>query len=71
LWTDFKADKVFRGHTDCVRALTIKNSEQFFSASNDASIRLWSIPQAETIQIFYGHSNFIYRYSLSVRNIPD
>lgn len=61
LWVDYQPRTIFKGHTDCVRALAVISREQFLSASNDAAIRLWSIPHGETLQTFYGHSNFIYR----------
>jgi WD40 repeat protein len=35
------------------------------SGSNDASIRLWNINNGETINTFFGHTNFIYRYICS------
>lgn len=61
LWVNYQSKTVFKGHTDCVRALAVVDRERFLSASNDASIRLWSTLTGETLNIYYGHSNFIYR----------
>lgn len=61
LWVNYQCSKVFKGHTDCVRALAVVDRDRFLSGSNDAAIRLWSISRGETLNTFYGHTNFIYR----------
>jgi len=61
LWVNNTTKTIFRGHTDCVRALAVVNQNQFLSGSNDATIRLWNVDLGETINTFYGHSNYIYR----------
>jgi phospholipase A-2-activating protein len=64
LWVDYQPVLHFLGHTDCVRALAVIDSDRFLSGSNDASIRMWSISKGETLETFYGHSNFIYSICL-------
>ena len=61
LWNGSQTVRVFTGHTDCVRALAVVDGSKFLSGSNDATIRLWSVADGECLNIFYGHSNFIYR----------
>lgn len=39
------------------------NNLEFFSCSNDASIRRWMVT-GECVQVYYSHTNYI--YSLSV-----
>lgn len=47
------------GHEDCVRGLAVINDVEFFSCSNDASIRRWMVT-GECVQVYYGHTNYIY-----------
>lgn len=35
------------------------SSSEFFSCSNDTSIRRWQVT-GECVQIYYSHTNFIY-----------
>lgn len=51
------------GHEDCVRGLAVLNNQEFFSCSNDASIRRWMVT-GECVQVYYSHTNYI--YSLAV-----
>lgn len=51
------------GHEDCVRDLAVISNTEFFSCSNDTSIRRWLVT-GECIQVYYSHTNFI--YSLAV-----
>ncbi|KAJ1354251.1 hypothetical protein KIN20_011126 [Parelaphostrongylus tenuis] len=43
LWRDDNVIRTFTGHNDVVRALLVISAEQFLSAGNDASIRMWHI----------------------------
>ena len=52
------------GHTDCVRGLALLTANEFLSCSNDATIRRWSLSSSSSLQVYYGHSNYI--YSLAV-----
>ncbi|GAA6016549.1 hypothetical protein JCM10207_002836 [Rhodosporidiobolus poonsookiae] len=74
----FKGDKLvrtFSGHTQAVRALAKLDSgagggeagELFASASNDGTIRLWSLSTGACVKVLSGHDSFV--YSLSA--IPD
>lgn len=47
------------GHEDCVRGLAVISSSEFFSCSNDASIRRWQVT-GECVQVYYSHTNYIY-----------
>lgn len=51
------------GHEDCVRGLAVISSAEFFSCSNDTSIRRWLVT-GECVQVYYSHTNYI--YSLAV-----
>lgn len=51
------------GHEDCVRGLAVISDTEFFSCSNDTSIRRWMVT-GECVQVFYSHTNYI--YSLAV-----
>ncbi|KAA0193274.1 hypothetical protein HAZT_HAZT008381 [Hyalella azteca] len=64
LWHQNKVAGKFSGHTDCVRDLAVINASSFLSCSNDASIRRWNIETSQCIDIFYGHTNFVYSLSL-------
>ncbi|KAI2662386.1 Phospholipase A-2-activating protein [Labeo rohita] len=63
LWKAGRCEKTYTGHEDCVRGLAVINEVEFFSCSNDASIRRWMVT-GECVQIYYGHTNYI--YSLAV-----
>jgi len=41
LWQGDTPLQLFKGHTDCVRALAVVDEQRFLSAANDATIRLW------------------------------
>lgn len=47
------------GHEDCVRGLAVISRTEFFSCSNDSSIRRWLVT-GECLQVYYGHTNYIY-----------
>lgn len=51
------------GHEDCVRGLAVISNTEFFSCSNDTSIRRWLVT-GECVQVYYSHTNYI--YSLAV-----
>uniref|UniRef100_A0AAZ3Q6W2 Phospholipase A-2-activating protein n=1 Tax=Oncorhynchus tshawytscha TaxID=74940 RepID=A0AAZ3Q6W2_ONCTS len=51
------------GHEDCVRGLAVVSDLEFFSCSNDTSIRRWLVT-GECVQVYYSHTNYI--YSLAV-----
>ena len=51
------------GHEDCVRGLAVISDTEFFSCSNDTSIRRWLVT-GECVQVYYSHTNYI--YSLAV-----
>ena len=59
MWKGDSPFQTFKGHTDCVRALAVCDSNHFLSAANDATIKLW-ITSGECISTFYGHTNYIY-----------
>uniref|UniRef100_A0A671YXC3 Phospholipase A2-activating protein n=1 Tax=Sparus aurata TaxID=8175 RepID=A0A671YXC3_SPAAU len=48
------------GHEDCVRGLAVISNAEFFSCSNDASIRRWLVDTGECAQVYYSHTNYIY-----------
>ncbi|GLV44358.1 Phospholipase A2 activator protein [Carabus blaptoides fortunei] len=54
--------KVLKGHTDCVRDLTMLNENFFISVANDASIKQWTL-DGECLETYYGHGNYIYSVS--------
>lgn len=59
MWKGESPFQIFKGHTDCVRALAVIDSKRFLSAANDATVRLW-ITSGECVSVFYGHTNYIY-----------
>ena len=59
MWQGNSQLQIFKGHTDCVRALAICDANRFLSAANDATIRLWLI-SGECLATYYGHTNYIY-----------
>ena len=46
-----------------MRGLAVVSDMEFFSCSNDASIRRWLVT-GECVQVYYSHTNYI--YSLAV-----
>ncbi|KAJ2890035.1 WD repeat protein Lub1, partial [Coemansia aciculifera] len=47
-WVDGQLQATYKGHTDCVRALALlPNGSGFVSASNDGSVRVWSMTSLE------------------------
>uniref|UniRef100_A0A674EKT0 Phospholipase A2-activating protein n=1 Tax=Salmo trutta TaxID=8032 RepID=A0A674EKT0_SALTR len=63
LWKAGRCEKTFTGHEDCVRGLAVVSDLEFFSCSNDATIRRWLVT-GECVQVYYSHTNYI--YSLAV-----
>lgn len=59
-------DELASGHEDCVRGLAVISRTEFFSCSNDASIRRWLVT-GECVQVYHSHTNYI--YSMAV--FPD
>lgn len=59
LWKAGRCEKTFTGHEDCVRGLAVISNLEFFSCSNDGSIRRWLVT-GECVHVYYGHTNFIY-----------
>ena len=59
LWQGDSPLQLFKGHTDCVRALAVVDADRFLSAANDATVRLWAI-SGESLATYYGHTNYIY-----------
>ncbi|KAG7248470.1 hypothetical protein CRUP_008200, partial [Coryphaenoides rupestris] len=51
------------GHEDCVRGLAVLSDAEFFSCSNDASVRRWMVT-GECVQVYYGHTNYIYSMAI-------
>ncbi|CAF96684.1 unnamed protein product, partial [Tetraodon nigroviridis] len=47
------------GHEDCVRGLAVISGTEFFSCSNDTSIRRWLVT-GECLQVYHSHTNYIY-----------
>ncbi|XP_036968357.1 phospholipase A-2-activating protein [Acanthopagrus latus] len=60
LWKAGRCEKTFVGHEDCVRGLAVISNAEFFSCSNDASIRRWLVATGECAQVYYSHTNYIY-----------
>lgn len=52
--------RLLRGHTDCVRSLALLDADRLLSASNDGSLRCWSLDSGTCIAEFYGHTSFVY-----------
>lgn len=50
---------LYVGHEDCVRGLAVISDAEFFSCSNDASVRRWMVT-GECVQVYYSHTNYIY-----------
>ena len=59
MWRGNTPFQIFKGHTDCVRALAVCDANRFLSAANDATIRLWLV-SGECLATYYGHTNYIY-----------
>lgn len=47
------------GHQDCVRGLAVISSTEFFSCSNDMSVRRWLVT-GECVQVYHSHTSYIY-----------
>lgn len=60
-----QAARVFKGHTQPVRALAQINQSTFASAGNDGTIRIWDLATFTQTMEFGGHDSFV--YSLSYR----
>ncbi len=56
--------KTLIGHTDCIRALALLDSNRLISASNDGSLRCWSLSSGSCLAEFYGHTNFVYAVAI-------
>ncbi|XP_019853296.1 PREDICTED: phospholipase A-2-activating protein-like [Amphimedon queenslandica] len=54
----------YRGHSDVVRDVKVLSCDQFLSASNDCSIRLWNIHTGLCLKELFGHEAFIYSITL-------
>ena len=52
--------RLLRGHTDCVRSLSLLDNDRLLSASNDGSLRCWSLDSGTCLIEFYGHTSFVY-----------
>lgn len=52
-------DGLASGHEDCVRGLAVISRTEFYSCSNDTSIRRWLVT-GECVQVYYSHTNYIY-----------
>lgn len=63
MWKGNSTLQIFKGHTDCVRALAVCDANRFLSAANDATIRLWLV-SGECLATYYGHTNYIYGISM-------
>jgi len=63
MWRGNTPFQIFKGHTDCVRALAVCDANRFLSAANDATIRLWLV-SGECLATYYGHTNYIYGMSM-------
>ena len=63
LWKAGVNTHTLSGHTDAVRSLAVISSEEFLSASNDATVRRWS-RTGDCLGTFYGHENYIYSVAL-------
>jgi len=59
-WSAGKCVQTFIGHTDCVRGIAVITNQEFVSCANDATVRRWSLMTADCLQVFYGHTNFVY-----------
>lgn len=47
------------GHEDCVRGLAVISGAEFFSCSNDMSVRRWLVT-GECVQVYHSHTSYIY-----------
>lgn len=55
----------FSGHEDVVRALVILSDTTFISASNDSTLRIWSIKTGTCLQTYQSiTSEYIYRWKM-------
>lgn len=51
--------RVAPGHEDCVRGLAVISRTEFYSCSNDATVRRWLVT-GECLQVHRGHTSYIY-----------
>lgn len=68
-WRAGKQAGVLKGHTQAVRALVVlpdSGAEDVFfaSASNDATIKLWSLSKSTCLSTLNGHDSFVYSLAL-------
>lgn len=56
--------RVFRGHTDAVRGLTLLDATTFASCSNDGTVKVWSL-DGTLLHTLQGHTSFVYSVSAS------
>jgi len=64
LWKAGAQTHCLQGHTDAVRDIAVIDKGHFLSASNDATVRRWSVEKGECLDTYYGHTNYIYSISL-------
>lgn len=68
LWRGQSVVRTYTGHSDCVRdLLLLPGGKTFASASNDATIRTWSLEEGspnQSISTLYGHTAYIYSLAL-------
>lgn len=63
IWSESsQKQKVLKGHTDCVRGLTLLSENFFISVANDATVKQWTL-DGECLETYYGHGNYIYSVS--------
>lgn len=58
-WVGDKCIQTYTGHSDCVRSITIIPGIGFASASNDGTLRVWSL-DGECLQELLGHTAYVY-----------
>lgn len=72
LWAGSSVKTVFKGHTQAVRALALigppSSATLFASASNDGTIRIWSI-SGDLLNIL-DHGNYIYALAAIASTVP-
>jgi phospholipase A-2-activating protein len=66
LWRHGACVRTLTGHSDCIRAVAVVPSLGFLSASNDATVRLWS-GDGEPLQELVGHTAYVY----AVAQLPN
>ncbi|XP_071874817.1 phospholipase A2 activator protein [Bombus fervidus] len=48
------------GHTDCIRDISVINSNEVLSCANDATVRHWNVSLGTCLGTYCGHENYIY-----------